>query len=105
MPMLEMEIFKQDLNAVRGMIDEAGESLKIDLLREQLTEYQEDMGSAGFWDDTERATKVSAKANSTENRIKHFEGLIERADEIEIMMDYDAERIATLGELTPEWWI
>ena len=57
MPMLEMEIFKQDLNAVRGMIDEAGESLKIDLLREQLTEYQEDMGSAGFWDDTDRARR------------------------------------------------
>ena len=24
---------------------------------------------------------------------------------IEIMMDYRKERITTLGELTPEWWI
>lgn len=24
---------------------------------------------------------------------------------IEIMLDYDSERIVTLGELTPEWWI
>jgi len=24
---------------------------------------------------------------------------------IEILMDYDSERIVTLGELTPEWWI
>ena len=24
---------------------------------------------------------------------------------IEIMMDYEQERIVTLGELTPEWWI
>lgn len=24
---------------------------------------------------------------------------------IEILMDYDTERIVTLGELTPEWWI
>lgn len=24
---------------------------------------------------------------------------------IEIMLDYEAERIITLGELTPEWWI
>ena len=89
--MIEMEVFKQDLNAVRGMIDEAGESLKIDLLREQLVEYQEDMGSNGFWDDTERATKISAKANSTEARIKHYEGLISRADEIEVMMELVAE--------------
>ena len=25
--------------------------------------------------------------------------------DIEIMLDYAAERIVTLGELTPEWWI
>lgn len=25
--------------------------------------------------------------------------------DIEIMLDYDNKRIATLGELTPEWWI
>ena len=24
---------------------------------------------------------------------------------IEIMMDYESERIVTLGDLTPEWWI
>lgn len=24
---------------------------------------------------------------------------------IEIMLDYETEKIATLGELTPEWWI
>ena len=24
---------------------------------------------------------------------------------IEIMMDYKQERVVTLGELTPEWWI
>lgn len=24
---------------------------------------------------------------------------------IEIMLDYDSNRIVTLGELTPEWWI
>ena len=29
----------------------------------------------------------------------------EKYKEIEIMMDYEQERIITLGELTPEWWI
>ena len=28
-----------------------------------------------------------------------------RYQEIQIMLDYEKERIATLGELTPEWWI
>ena len=67
--MLEMDVFKQDLNAVRKMLDEAGQSLQIDHLREQLIEYNEDMGSPGFWDDTERAQRVSAKASGVEGRI------------------------------------
>jgi len=89
--MLEMEIFKQDLNAVRSMLKEAGESLQIDHLREQLVEYNEDMGSAGFWDDTERAQKVSAKASSVERRIRHYESLISRADDIEVLMELAEE--------------
>lgn len=29
----------------------------------------------------------------------------EKYHNIEIMLDYENERIVTLGELTPEWWI
>jgi len=29
----------------------------------------------------------------------------DRYHEIEIMLDYENERIMSLGELTPEWWI
>ena len=25
--------------------------------------------------------------------------------DIEIMLDYENEKVVTLGELTPEWWI
>ena len=89
--MLEMDVFKQDLIAVRKMLAEAGESLQIDHLREQLIEYNEDMGSPGFWDDTERAQKVSAKASSVESRIKHFESLNTRADDIEVLMELAEE--------------
>ncbi|MBQ6121512.1 MAG: PCRF domain-containing protein, partial [Clostridia bacterium] len=89
--MLEMDVFKQDLIAVRKMLAEAGESLQIDHLREQLVEYNEDMGSPGFWDDSDRAQKVSAKASSVESRIKHYESLISRADDIEVLMELAEE--------------
>lgn len=29
----------------------------------------------------------------------------DRYKQIEIMLDYEAQKIVTLGELTPEWWI
>lgn len=89
--MLEMDGFKQDLTAVRQMLEEAGKSLQIENLREQLVEYQEDMGSNGFWDDTERAQKISAKASSVERRIQHFENLNVRADDIEVLMELAEE--------------
>ena len=89
--MLEMDGFKQDLNLVRQMLAEAATSLQIENLREQLVEYQEDMGSAGFWDDTDRAQKISAKASSVERRIQHYENLTGRADDVEIMMEMAEE--------------
>ncbi len=89
--MLEMEAFNQDLSAVRKMLDETGTSLQIDHLREQLVEYQEDMGSPGFWDDPDRAQKVSAKASSVERRIQHYEELCTRADDIEVLMELAEE--------------
>ena len=103
--MIEMDVFKQDLAAVRRMLEEAGESLQIDHLREQLVEYNEDMGSPGFWDDTERAQKVSAKASSVESRIKHYEGLNSRADDIEVLMELaeEADDAGMVDEIKAEF--
>ena len=103
--MLEMDVFKQDLAAVRKMLAEAGESLQIDHLREQLVEYNEDMGSPGFWDDTERAQKVSAKASSVESRIKHYESLNSRADDIEVLMELaeEADDAGMVDEIRSEF--
>ena len=103
--MLEMDVFKQDLAAVRRMLAEAGESLQIDHLREQLVEYNEDMGSPGFWDDSERAQKVSAKASSVESRIKHYEGLNSRADDIEVLMELaeEADDAGMVDEIKAEF--
>ena len=61
--MLEMEQFKQDLTEVRASIEELGQSLDIERLKEQLMEYQEDMASTGFWDDMERAQKINDVMN------------------------------------------
>ena len=102
--MLEMEGFKQDLAEVRRMIEETGKSLQIDHLREQLVEYREDMGSTGFWDDLERAQKVSAKAHGVERRIQHYESLITRADDVEVMMELADEEDdeSMVGEIKGE---
>ena len=60
-------------------------------LRQDLIEYQEDMASPGFWDNLERAQRVSAHAHQTESKIQHYESLSSRADDIEVMMELAEE--------------
>ena len=57
--MIETEGFRQELASVREKIKEAGVSLNVALLKEQLIEYQEDMASPGFWDNMDRAPHQS----------------------------------------------
>ena len=103
--MIEMDSFKQELASVRSKIEEAGASLDIEHLKEQLVEYQEDMASPGFWDDLERAQKVNQKAHSTESRIQHYQSLIARADDIEVMMELaeEADDQEMVGEIRAEF--
>ena len=89
--MLEMEQFKQDLAAVRTSIEELGQALDIEHLKEQLIEYQEDMASNGFWDDMEHAQKINQKAHGVEARLQHYKSLNSRADDIEAMMELAEE--------------
>ena len=99
--MIECDGFRQDLGTIREKIKEAGVSLNIEHLKEQLIEYQEDMASPGFWDDTERSQKVAGKARSAENHINQFKRLNERADDLEVLIDLadeedDADSIADI---------
>ncbi|MEF9894150.1 MAG: peptide chain release factor 2 [Clostridia bacterium] len=103
--MIETEGFKQSLNQLRAMVVEAGQSLNIEHLKEQMIEYQEDMGSPGFWDDLERAQKINRRAHTTEGRIAHYKRLLMRVDDVEVLIELseeaeDREQIAEIqGEL------
>ncbi len=89
--MYESEVFRQEITALQGMLAENEKSLNIAGLREQLVEYQEDMASPGFWDDVERAQKVNQKMRSCEGRIKHYESLVSRLEDVDVMMELAEE--------------
>ena len=89
--MYESEVFRQEITNLRDVLVDIEKSLNIPLLREQLVEYQEDMASDGFWDDVERAQKVNQRMRSCENRIKHYESLASRLDDVDVMMELSQE--------------
>ena len=89
--MYESEVFRQELTSLQAMLEETGNSLNIELLKEQLIEYQEDMASPGFWDDVERAQKINQKASNCENRINQYKNLVSRVEDVEVMMELAEE--------------
>ncbi len=89
--MIETDGFRQELAAVRDMITEAGQSLDIEHLKEQLIEFQEDMGSPGFWDDLERAQKVNQRAHAVEARLNQYAHLNARADDADVLIELGEE--------------
>ncbi len=95
--MLETEVFRQELDTLRELIEECGAALNIEHLKEQLIEYQEDMASLGFWDELERAQKINQKAHSVEEKLNHYKSLGERADDLETLIELaDEEEDASM---------
>ena len=89
--MYESEVFRQEITSLQAMLEETEKSLNIAGLREQLIEYQEDMASPGFWDDVDRAQKINQKMRSCEGRIKHYESLVSRIEDVDVMMELAQE--------------
>ena len=89
--MLLSEVFSAKLSDAREKIAEIEKALDIERVKEELVECQEDMASQGFWDDTERATRVSAQAHRAESKIKQFSDLGAKADDIEVLLELAEE--------------
>ena len=85
--MFEIELFRQKLDDVNKRLDDLETALDLEHLNEQLVEYQEEMASAGFWDEMEHATHITAECHRVEAKISHFKSLKSRAEDIEVMME------------------
>ena len=89
--MIELDLYKQKMTQIRENIAEAGNSLNIETLREQLMELNETMNEPDFWNDLERSTSVTKKARTIENKLEHYNKLISRADDVDATMELAAE--------------
>ena len=68
-------------------IDEVGEALGLESLREEAAELQETMAEPDFWNDLARSTRINQRFKHVSGRLEHHKSLCDRADDIEAMMD------------------
>ena len=94
--MILLDEQKAKLQEAQKMLEEAGESLNIGALREELDGYKKKMEEPGFWDDVDAANKLTKKARPLETKLQDYNDLktaLEDAETLILMAeeeDYDS---------------
>ncbi|WP_372790063.1 peptide chain release factor 2 [Paraconexibacter sp.] len=91
----------QRLQAIAAQLAELRDHLQPDALARRLEELEAEMGASGFWDDQDRAPKVSAEHARTTRRLDAFRALQRDAEDLEglaELADEDDEIAAELEE-------
>lgn len=94
--MLELEENKRFLNNLKSKLENINESMKINLLKEQLEELKKQSMQENFWQDTQNSSKVYSKIKTLEKKIvsydnleKELTNLLEMNELLEIEFEYE----------------
>ncbi len=99
-----LEDIKLRLEALKNQLEEIRGGLHIEQMQRELVELKEEMGAPGFWDDLERSTQVNKRIAAIENKIGHFEDLVNQREDLEVMVELAQEENdeSTANEVTQE---
>jgi peptide chain release factor 2 len=89
----------QRLAAVREQLEPLAASIDVEKLAARAGELEEEMGAPGFWDDQERAAKVSSEHSRLTRRIEEFSSLQTEVDDLSGLVELAAEDESIAGEL------
>ncbi len=74
--MVILDDIKNELVNARPEVKELGEVLQIERSKQELADMKKQMEYEGFWDDHEKAQKVTQKCNTLERKIENYERLV-----------------------------
>ena len=90
----------QRLAAIRDQLTLLADYLDPAGLERQVTELEQAMGAPGFWDDQERAAKVSADHARASRKLEQFRSLQAEVDDLEGLNELTADDPEFADELT-----
>jgi len=73
--------------------------IDVEALEREAGGLEEEMGAPGFWDDQERAAKVSAEHSRLTRRIEEFKSLVGEVEDLEGLVELAAEDDSIADEL------
>ena len=100
--MIQLDEKKQILLSVEKKLTEAGESIDITALKDELKALKETMEQPDFWNDIEEANKTVKKAKPLEARIESYDKLIAEKEDLDVMLEMAEEDEETAEEFASE---
>ena len=97
--MLELDEIRSTIQKAQQMLSEAGESLDLPALRKELAELHERMEAPDFWNNVEEANKVTRQIKPIESKIKGYDNLKAKSDDLDTYIEmYIEENDESLEE-------
>ncbi len=93
----------QRLEAVREQHDSLAAGFDVGALEGRAAELEREMGEPGFWDDQERAAKVSAEHARLTRRVEDLRGLEAEVSDLEGLVELAAEDESIAAELEAQF--
>ena len=103
--MVELDQIKQELQTYEEPLREVKASLSLDQKKQRVEELEREMEAPGFWDDAERAQKMTIELKSFKDVIETVEGLEQQnADLFELIeMAYEENDPALIPDIQTEF--
>jgi peptide chain release factor 2 len=67
-----------------------------DALEKQVAEFEQELGSPGFWDDTQRAARVSAEHARLSRRLERYRSLVQDYQDAQELLSMDGDMAAEI---------
>jgi len=89
------------ISNLKDRIATAWRLIKVDEKKQRIIELQSMMGESGFWNDQERAKKISQEASDLESEVQEWESLMRELKDISEMAEMDAadQTVNLTGEI------
>ncbi|WP_206869354.1 peptide chain release factor 2 [Clostridium zeae] len=101
--MLELENQLLKLNEFKNILKEMGASLDIPELMKKSSELEFTMQEKDFWEDVNKAQKITQESKTLKDKISRYNSLCERVDDIEVLAELiDEDDHSTADEIISE---
>ena len=100
--MINIEQIKARIEVSKKTVEEIHGALHIDDLIRELEELNLTMAEQGFWDNAENAQKTNKHTRAVENKIKKYNELIAKTEDLDVLAEFAAEDEEMAEELESE---